>query len=191
MKTILAGVCLAAASFGAVAAHAENKVGSAVTDVKEKLFQWMDKHSVSVNFDKGSAVVSDGQRSDLKALVEAARTDGAISKIIVAAWSDKDYPARGEQLTDLDRKLASEREKSVATVLLQLGVKDVETHSMAEYPTWISKTFNTRDAKVKGTGQVNDADDALALEIGKKMRDKGGAEKAVVYVQREGELAAH
>ncbi len=62
---------------------------------------------------------------------------------------------------------------------------------MAEQPDWIAKSFSLSDAKIKGETTPKDAEDAYVMEVGKKLRDKGGPGKAVVYVRPVGEVSAH
>lgn len=171
---------------------AKEKVTAAVDDAKTKIFQWLDKEHVTLNFKTGSTTLPQNEIDELKTLVDASKNKAAIEKVIVATWSDKEYPAgSGEKLSDADRKLAEQRADTIKKALSSLGVAKVETFSMAEHPSWIAKTFNTEQAKVKGQGEVKSADDALASEIGKKLRENGGPGTAVVLVRRAGDFSTH
>lgn len=178
------------------AAHAEtavgNAVGGAVQETKTKLFDAFDKDSITVDFKNGSAALEQGEIDDLKALLTSNKRDGKLERVIVASWSDKDYPAnKGERLGDSDRKLADDRSAAVKKALAGLGAATVDTYSMAEHPTWMAKAFNTKDAKVKGQGTMNDADDSISAELGKRLKDKGGPEKAVVIIRRAGDFTVN
>lgn len=176
----------------AYAESASSAVKGAVQNVKTELFDIMNKETVTVNFKDGSSVVDQGEVNDLKALLTSNKREGKIDSLIIAAWSDKDYPAgQGETLSDADRKLADQRADAVKKTLTSLGAGKVDSYSMAEHPSWIAKTFNTQDAKVKGEGAVKDADDNLTAQIGKQLKDKGGPGTVVVLVRREGDYSAH
>lgn len=185
--TLLAGTPAALAD-NAVTKTAEG----AWQDVKTKFFEAFDKQSVTVDFKEGSAALDAAEKSDIKTLLTANRRDAKIDRVIIAAWADKDYPdADGAKLSDAERKLGDERAAAVKAELKVLGVTNVDTYTMAERPTWLAKAFNTSDAKVKGQGTTQDAEDAYVKEVGDKLRGKGGPGKAVVYVKHVGELAAH
>jgi hypothetical protein len=166
----------------------ENKVKTAADDAiqatKMVLFELVDKESIKVNFKSGSAEVSVGEQNDLKALVAARQKKGPIARVIIAAWSDKDYPARKEeQLTAQDRSLALERGANLVSVLKGFGISNLETYSMAEYPAWISTTLTIKTSKAKGSNTNKDQDDARTQEIAKKLKNRGGKGKAVVLIQ--------
>ena len=108
------------------------------------------------------------------------------------AWADREYPQKkGKDLSKGERDLAVARADHVAKVLKGFGVSKIEMHSMAEHPSWIAKTFNTDDAKLKGEGKTNALDDAAIERIGRQIRLKGGPSTAVVMVRREGKLQSH
>jgi hypothetical protein len=160
-------------------------------DVKTTFLDLINKDSVNVGFKEGTSAVSKDERSDLKATVDAVRKDTKIARVIVAAWSDKEYPAgKEEALKASDKKLASDRASNVKAVLSELGVSNVETYTMTEKPNWFEKEFNTDDAKVKGAGKVKDSDDQVTTEIGRLLREKGGPKSVVVLVRRTGDHSA-
>lgn len=171
---------------------AKTQVSAAVDEAKSKIFQWLDKEHVTLNFKNGSTTLEQSELDELKTLVDASKNKAAIEKVMVATWSDKEYPAgQGEKLAEADTKLAEQRAETIKKALSGLGVAKVETYSMAEHPNWISKAFNSEQAKVKGEGTVKSADDQLASEIGKKLRENGGPGTAVVLVRRAGDFSAH
>ncbi len=175
-----------------LAADATTTVGKVVQDAKTKVFELLDKKHVTVNFKNSSATLEQSEIDELKTLLEANKGQGAIERVIVATWADKEYPAgKGEKLSEADRKLADQRAEGIKKALTSLGITKVDTYSMAEHPSWISKAFNSEQAKVKGEGAVKSADDQLASEIGQKMRDKGGPGTAVVLVRHAGDYSAH
>lgn len=194
VKSTTLKVLLAAGLASGVAAPvlAADTVAKTWQEMKTKAFEAFDKQTVTVDFKTGSAVVDASEVSDLKALLDANKRESAIDRIIVAAWADKDYPVeKGATLSETERKLGDARAARVKDALQKLGVANVDTYAMTEQPTWLNKAFNLSDAKVKGEGQTKDAEDAYIQEVGKKLRDKGGPGKAVVYVRHTGEMAAH
>ena len=173
-------------------AMAETTVQGVIQGAKTKVFDAFDKESVTVDFATGSAEVTVAEQKDLTALIAAAKSDGKIQAVVVASWSDAEYPAtKGESLPQAAKDLAAARNANLTRVIKTLGVTTIQSYAMTEQPSWIAKTFNTQDAKVKGEGEIKDAEDHLAAEIGKSLRDKGGPGKAVVLVRREGDFAAH
>lgn len=184
-----------AASLGSITvkyASADTTVSSTVQDIKTKFYELLGKDTATVAFKSGSSVLSESERQNLAAIVSAVRMDATVSSAIIAAWSDKEYPAtKGERLSESERSLADARLAVIEGSLLSLGIKNVETHTMAQHPSWIGKLLNTKDAKVKGEGTVEDANDQLATEIGQVLRDKGGPNKAVIIIRRVGDNTAH
>lgn len=161
--------------------NAEKALESAQTT----LYDIMDKDITTVQFEAGSATVSDAERLELRALVQSIRDDSKIENIIVAAWSDKDYPAQGKNLSKRDRELAEKRSENVKKVLDQLGAKDIDTYSMAEHPSWIAKVFNTDDAAIKDSIKGKQIEDRTTASIAKTLKAEGGPSTIVVLVKRE------
>ena len=194
MKLSIVSIFLAA-SLGSLPmsqVSADTTVSAAVQDVKTRFYEIFGKDTVTVAFVSGSSVLSENERKNLMAAVAALRNDSRLSSAIVAAWSDKEYPAtKGQHLSKSDNHLADARNSVIKKSLSSLGVKSIETHTMAQHPSWIGKLFNTDDAKMKGEGVVNDSHDQLINEMGQVLRDKGGPGKAVVILRRSGEQAAN
>lgn len=194
MQTIRTAILAAMfTSVLAAAANAGSEAASeAMKDAKKTAFRLVDKETVAVIFTKGQSAVSESDKADLKALYDAAKADAKIDQVIVAAWSDHEYPANKDQHLDkTDRKLADDRAYHVKQALEAIGAKNVETFSMAEHPSWISKKFRTENAKLKGAVAPKDLDDAAVEEIGKELRRAGGPGKAVVFVRRENMGLSH
>jgi hypothetical protein len=190
MKLFISTAILGAAL--STTALAEGTVSNAMQDAKTKVFEAFHKESLTIDFSSGSAEISASEQKDLAALIQAAKNDGAIKQVVVASWSDSEYPAtKGEELSKAARDLADARNANLSKAIKALGVTSVETYAMTAQPNWIQKTFNTDAAKVKGDGEVKDAEEHLATQIGKTLRDKGGPGKAVVLIRREGDFTAH
>ena len=179
-------------SFVAGTSFAETTTSSAIQDIKTRVFELIGKDTATIAFAPGRSTITDSERKNLAAVVAAVRADSTINSAVVASWADKEYPAtKGQKLGKKERDLADARNKAINEALLGLGVNTVETHTMAEHPTWFATTFNTNDSKVKGEGKVEDANDQVIAEIGRVLREKGGAGKGVVIIRRAGAKAAH
>lgn len=173
-------------------AYAADSVKKAVQDAKTGVFDLFNKNSATIDFEAGQSTVSAGEKSDIKAVVDAVKSDAKIEKVIVAAWSDEEYPTtKDTKLSKAAQDLAELRGKAVKAALEADGVKHVEVFSMAEYPSWMSRTFNTEDAKIKGLGKTKSTKDAVLEEVGREMRQAGGPGKAVVFVLHHGESLSH
>jgi hypothetical protein len=145
----------------------------------------------TVKFEKGSATLTDTERRTLRAMITAVRDDTKIENIIIAAWSDSQYPAKeGSKLSDADIKLASQRAENVKTVLTELGASDIKIYSMAEHPSWIAKTFRTEEAKVKLSLNGKHIEDRKAEVIAQTLQSEGGPSSVVVIVKRATSVSA-
>jgi len=194
MKTYISAIILSSciAGFSSTASFAQTVVPGAVEDVKTRVYEAIGKDTATISFEKGKHVVSESERSNLAAVVSAVRSNADISKAVIAAWSDKEYPMKKDQaLEKSDRRLANQRAESVRESLMNLGVRDVEIHSMAEHPNWFGRLFNTEDTVVKGEGKIKDINDEHIAEIGRVLRDKGGPGKAVVILRQKAAKSAH
>lgn len=170
-------------------AYAQAETSSAVQKVKNTYYEILDKDTSTLSFDKNQSGISESQRSDLKALVNKAMQDSNVEKFIVAAWSDKEYPAaKSVELGKGDKKLAEARKDNAAKVLKELGANDVDAYSMAKNPSWISKVFQTDESRLKGEvkekNKDKDSDDLLVEKTGEQLRKLGGPGKIVVIVKR-------
>lgn len=190
------GLALAANAFAAddtVGESAKKAGESAMTGVMGA----MEKNTVEVDFEKGSAKLSDMEVTELRSLIKAARDNGKIEKIYVGAWADKSFSeGKAADYSDADKNLAKERAKAVEKVLDEVGAKDVEVVNLADKPNWFAQTLGTEDSKIKDTVAGKDvtkgksADDVSKEDremaaVGKTMKSEGGASKAVVVVQPE------
>jgi hypothetical protein len=152
--------------------------------------QLIEGDHATVKFPAGSSDVSPNEKDKLRTLVESAK-QAPVDTFVVAAWSDKKFPEAGAELTDADRTLARARAEAIEDVLDDLGVRSVDTYSMATHPSWMATTFNresstikTGDGKASGSQQVN-------AQIGQKIRAEGGPGLAVVVVRFENQSTSH
>lgn len=179
-------VLATAVLFGSIAAS-QNAEAIKQT-VQDKYYEIVDKDTVALSFDKDNADLKESEKSHLKSLVETMKNDEGVQKFIVAAWADDHYPASDTvRLPKNQLKLADNRKSTVARALKDLGVKNVDTYSMAKRPNWIAKTFSTSESKIKGTSKGDDkknSDQILVERLGDKLKSLGGPGKVVVIVKR-------
>jgi hypothetical protein len=139
--------------------------------------------STVLTFDLGRSEVSADDFKTLKQAVSDARASGRISKIEVAAWSDKEHPISGD-LSKADRDLAESRLSAIKKDLRSsVGrMKYVHEYNMAENSNWVGRHFHSSKAeldKVYAThtkGQLTREDLAL-------IKAEGAATKAVVILK--------
>ncbi len=163
----------------------------ALEKVQTEIYDILDTDLTTVKFEKGSATLTDTERRTLRAMITAVRDDTKIENIIIAAWSDSQYPAKeGSKLSDADIKLASQRAENVKTVLTELGASDIKIYSMAEHPSWIAKTFRTEEAKVKLSLNGKHIEDRKAEVIAQTLQSEGGPSSVVVIVKRATSVSA-
>jgi hypothetical protein len=140
---------------------------------------------VVINFKNGQRTLSAADRNKLRTFINAAKARGDIDEIKIAVWSDKEFPATGNELPESDRTLASKRAENLENFLTgQLDVSDVETFNMAEKSNWLARTFNTDEAEIKSLfgaegGAPIDHDEFQVF------KSKGSASKAIVLVRRD------
>ena len=195
MKRVWSAVAVAMISISANTAWAAT-IGDAANKVEEKTKVMMndvrDKRDVAAHFDRGSAVLSDDAKSSIKALVEGLDVDQRSGKVMVVAWSDKDFPAaRSDVTTKTDQKLADDRAGAVKAYLHQLGAdRHVTTVNMAQKDNVLARVFDAETSKVKETYKKGVTDSKELADNVKTLKDDGGPGKVVVLFT-EGTYQAH
>jgi outer membrane protein OmpA-like peptidoglycan-associated protein len=153
LRTSLALIVLAAAVSACNSAQkeADKAMSAPPAEATTAARQAGSNNVVEVNFEKGSAVLTEGSRVSLRGMVEQARMSGKIDELKVLAWSDADYPNNSQnKLSKQDRELADKRASAIRDyVKSELGVDDVDTYNMAERPNAFEDMFNTSDARTK------------------------------------------
>ncbi|HTL13193.1 MAG TPA: hypothetical protein VL588_11935 [Bdellovibrionota bacterium] len=144
-----------------------------------------DVPHITLDFRKGSSVLSSDDESKLRELVNKAQTGAKIDQMTVAAWSDKALPKEGQKLSDADQRLAKGRSDAVYMFLKdQLNVPYVATYNMAEDANWLAKTFRTSDAELKSLFGKKGTQTPVTNNEMKIIKDEGGPSKVVVLVER-------
>jgi len=190
MKRIWSVAAVAMISISASTAWAAS-VGSAANKVEEKTKEMIndarDKSDVAAHFDRGSAVLSDGAKTSIKALVQSLDADQRSGKVMVVAWSDKNFPAAESQVTTkTDQKLADDRADAVKTYLHELGAdRRVTTVNMAQKDNILARVFDIKTSKVKETYKKGVTDSKELADTVKTLKDDGGPGKVVVLFEQD------
>lgn len=178
---------------GSVGGHAED-IGDKAKAVKESvqtsIYDLTDKDTVVISFEKGSSTFPADKVAELRTTLNAVRSDASIKEVIVATYSDMDYPRdQKNSLPSASVKLAERRGNEVKKKLTELGAKNVTVYNMGEKASWFEKTFSTETAQVKNESAQNPSkmsdDDAFHHSLGRQLVSKGGAQKVVVVIRNE------
>lgn len=171
-----------------LSATAQTTIKTGEVIVRGNVYQILDKDFIKVSFAEGSAELSNGS---LTALADFAKTTRGVAKIdrfIVASWSDKNYPTKGE-VSKGQKKLAELRAEHIKGALSAAGAEKVDTFEMTKQPNWIQRAFSTETAEINNQGMDLTANERLMKEIGKQLHDKGGPSTAVIVAKFKNEVS--
>lgn len=130
--------------------YIEEAEGRAVTNTVAKEAE--ANNFVEIEFNQGSASLTQSAKSSLNSIIKQARQDGKIDEVIVLSWSDEEYPSKNlKELPKEQRELAGKRNKTVEQYVKTMRSIDVNSYNMAERPSSFSKLFNTSDSKLKNS----------------------------------------
>lgn len=147
------------------------------------ILERLEKDTVDFSFPKKTAALSPEQKASLDSMAPTINADKNIDRVVVVAWSDRSYPAaKGEKLSDAERKLAEKRADNIKSYLKDKGIGNVDVYNMAEKPSWMAKVFHTDDAAFKGAAKW---DNATEEKIRTAIEAKGGPSKAIVFFKRD------
>lgn len=154
--------------------------------VKQTLYTIVDKTTYTVDFKKGSSAVSKNARNSFKALFNSLKGELADGEIVVAGWSDHDFPTNPDaKLSAEDERLASARIDNVKKVVKELGLKNnIATINLGKQNTILEKLFSGNEEQVKDVMQNGETDSRKIAAISKKLQSDGGPRKVVVMVRR-------
>ncbi len=135
----------------------------------------------TISFPEKSAALTDEAKQELIKLIKDAKSNGTISEVQVAAWSDNPAPRAKEELSKPDRKLAESRAQAVNKYLSGRAKVSITTHNMAERASWLARAFETTDAELKTEiGRGGDA--PMSKSEFQIFKNNGKPSKAVVLV---------
>jgi hypothetical protein len=155
------------------------------------IYDVIEKSSSTVDFEKGKSSLSDAQKAELATFLAEKKAQAAIDKLVVAAWSDQDYPPNGDKLGKGAIDLAQARADAVEQALQDAQADNVEVFLMTERPNWFQKVFATEGAEIKGKTKAEWLTNEEMVRAGERLRAKGGPGKVVVLVMFEGQVIAH
>ncbi len=136
----------------------------------------------TISYDANRSELSTASKEKLVRLVNDAKANGQIDEIQIAVWSDNPVPQEGTQLSKADQKLANRREVQLSRYLKKnLGITQFNTYNMAERASWLSRSLNLDDAKLKSE-ITHGSNQPMSKEAFKIFRDNGQASRAVVLV---------
>jgi hypothetical protein len=141
-----------------------------------------DAHNfVEIQFQSGSAALTDQAKTSLASVIDQARADGRIEEVLVLSWSDKEYPSESKnRLTTYQADLAERRNQTIEKFIETMSYADVETYNMAKKPNVFSSVFNTADTRMKNSFIA-----AGLSTTDNKINTSGKASHAVVLVKVE------
>jgi hypothetical protein len=105
-----------------------------------------------IEFQPGSADLTEGARESLRRAVEKADQSGKIDEVIVLSWSDQEYPsAQAKKLSQSEVNLAEKRNEAVEKEIKAIRNVDVDAYNMAKRPNAFSRLLNTTDSQLKSS----------------------------------------
>jgi hypothetical protein len=136
-----------------------------------------------VSFDQGSASLNEVTRGQIRDLVKQAKDSGKnIDKVEIAAWADREYPAKDTKASPADVKLADQRLKQIRTFMKNdLKINHVSSLNMSKRPNALQKFFNTSDNKAKTAMETNGAAPVTSDQTG-LFGQRAQSSKAVMMV---------
>lgn len=154
--------------------------------VKQALYTIVDKTTYTVDFKKGSSTVSQSARNSFKALFKSLKGELVGGEIVVAGWSDRDFPTNPNvKLSAEDETLAAARIDSVKKVIKELGLKNtIDTVNLGKQNSLLEKLFSGNEEQVKEVMQNGETDSRKVAAISRKLQSDGGPQKVVVMVRR-------
>ncbi|KHD89617.1 MAG: hypothetical protein OM95_02510 [Bdellovibrio sp. ArHS] len=138
-----------------------------------------------ISFDEGQAALNDSAKEEIRGLIKSAKESGKIDELKVAAWADREYPAKDTKASKSDIDLAKKRGENIkAFVKKELAVNDINTYNMTERPNALQKFFKTPTEKTKTALEQSGSAPKTQDETG-FFGQKAKASKAVIMVYME------
>lgn len=138
-------------------------------------------HVAKIDFDRGSNILTSGDKKEINDLIKNARNKGKIEEVKILAWADQDFSMDSDSKKAPSKAvdLADARAKAIRSYIRDtFDFSDIDSHNMAARPGMMSKLFKTEDYELKkGT---YDAD-------GTPFKAVPEPQKALVVVEMEGD----
>lgn len=144
----------------------------------------VDRHASTVYFDNKSAMIPSIEKMRIQDWANAYKNSNVTPKVVVASWSDKDYPnSPNAELNQSDRSLADMRNQSIKDALKEVGITSVETFNMAVRPNWFQRTFSSDSAQIKGEAKDRNWDDKNEARMAAILKRRGGPSSSVLILR--------
>ena len=135
-----------------------------------------------IDFSKNSSAISSDAKNKILEIVAASKSKGEIKSVVVAAWSDQEYPAKDSPLPAEQVDLARDRAQNVISYLkLTLTLPGVSGLNMALRPTLVEDRIPTPEAKIKDTFETYGSPPTILGDT-KSPAIKGKASKVLIMV---------
>lgn len=141
--------------------------------------------TIEVTFNAGTSTLSESQKKEIATSVNQQKQRGAIDRVDILAWSDKEYPQPNTEHAKADIDLATRRANEIKKYLTDTKtVSSAKTFNMAERPGRLEEALKTAQAKVKDSLEAGGAAPSAENQTG-LFGQKGQANKALVLVYRK------
>jgi hypothetical protein len=142
--------------------------------------------AMEIQFSPGMASLTVDQKKQIKDFAQKAKALNRDVEISVAAWSDQPFPAKGQDLSKDQQKLAGRRLDKIEEYLeKEVDFKgDVDTYNMAERANWLARAFETEGAEIKSVFAQKDeevSEDVLRSKYN-EFKKRGKQQKAVLVM---------
>ena len=179
-------VALCMTTMMCASSNAEDRMKDAEVRSKEFYYWVVDKSTYTVSFDERSSKLSQTAKNSLKALFLSLSSEVHDGEIVIAAWSDKDFPMKNESsLLGPDRALATAR-ANVVKDFVQKQRQDlaIVTMNMAEQNHVLAPLLEGSESQVKAAMQSGETDSRKTAAISRELKSRGGPGKVVVLVRK-------
>lgn len=151
-------------------------------------FDQLDRKATTVYFDEKSSLLPEIEKLRLQDWALTFKQNTSTPKVVVASWSDKNYPAEpAKSLSKADKDLADRRNASIKQVLSDAGLGSVETYNMAVRPNWFQKAFSMDSAQIKGEAKDHHWDNKNEDRIAAILKRRGGPSASVIILRPLGD----
>ena len=138
-----------------------------------------------IAFNHGSDMLTQSAAQTLREFAKRARAqEDTVEEIKVLAWSDRDYPTKGQEASRADIELADRRADRIRTYLREEmnRVADVDTHNMAKRPNFLNELLKTEDYEVKASFEKQNSY-VNSESMRKKLLSESKTSKAVIFIE--------
>ena len=145
-----------------------------------------DKHvkAQSVEFEKGSAALTQDHKSKISEMVQKAKGDE--KNLDIAVWSDQPFPTGEQELSKDQQELAENRVKAIKDYVDTLEFEgNMETYNMAERSNWLARTFNTEESELKSIFAKEGVEAGAMQEKYEAFKNEGEPSKAVFVMSKD------